>query len=300
MNPNLAAQPRNESLRDFTNKSSVLANKKLSNDKERILRKTTTYEIIEKDAVPSLGQGKIFTTEPKIRRRRTGNKSVRRTAQKLVDSWYPETEVSYKAMRLRLITQFQRCSRQTVLAYLGRPQTLQVERIEQNVRYLKSGTQTVKEHTFKHKLPAKKGYLELFGLATLHTDPKIGRTWFQLHHQRQTTLEENPPLESLLQRDFETITQNVPKKKFLSVIEHSPREGMGTVLEESNYGNIREGEIEREILSERKKQGDEHNINRKSCDINPDFGFLTPEESRILKATPNEIPDRSRIQWGNG
>jgi len=95
-------------------------------------------------------------------------------------------------MKLRLITKFQRCSRQTVLAYLGRPQTIQVERIEQDVRYLKSGTTTLKEHTFKHKLPSKKGYLELFGYATLHNDYKTGKIWFKLHHERQTTLAEPP------------------------------------------------------------------------------------------------------------
>jgi len=144
-----------------------------------------------------------FTSTPKIRRRHTGNRSVHETAKALVDSWYPETEVSYNAMKMRLMTQFDRCDRKTILAYLGRPKTRQKETIDHTVTYPKSGAVTNKVHTFIHKFPAKKGYLELFGLAALQTDFKTvlpndfktEKVMFKLFHTRQTILNEaNSPL----------------------------------------------------------------------------------------------------------
>jgi len=217
---------------------------------------------------------KPFTTEPKTRRTKRGNRSIRRTVEELVDSWYPETQVNYEAMRLRLITRFERCSRQTVLAYLGRPKTIQVEHIEQNVRYLKSGTQTLKEHTFKHRLPAKKGYLELFGLATLQSDPRTRRVWFRLHHQKQTRL--IPPETPLPEITEEVSRYGVTKdKNFLSVDsvpEPTVERHANGVFEE----NIAEKERRERLLSERKKRRDEH-IRKKIC---PE---LTEEESRILQ-----------------
>jgi len=119
----------------------------------------------------------------------------------------PETLVSYNALKMRLITQFDRCDRKTILAYLGRPKTRQTETIDHTVTYSKSGTTTNKVHTFIHKLPPKKGYVEIYGLAALQTDFetvllsdfKTGKVMFKLFHTRQTELPEvQSPLETPL------------------------------------------------------------------------------------------------------
>jgi len=200
--------------------------------KERIVRKT--IEVIERSLTPI---GKTFTT-PKIRRKKTGHRSVRRVAHELVDSWYPDTEVCYEAMELKLKTKFERFSRQTVLAYLGRLETRQVQRIDQQIRYRKSGTTTFKDHTFTRRLPRKKGYLELFGLATLFKNKK-GEVLFRLHHQRQSTLNEDSAQSGTpLQRVHEELNEeSSPSKIFLSVIKDSLREGEEAVLEVSADGD---------------------------------------------------------------
>jgi len=175
MNPHQSSQTSNENNQDSTQKQGETLNPKRFSEEEKQL-----YQ-------------QVFS--PKIKRKPYKNRSVKETCEKLVNSYYPEKEVSYEAMRLKLICSFGRCSRQTILSYLGRLETRQKETVDHMVQYNKSGTITNKSHTFIHKLPEKKGYLELFGLATLCKDNKKGQGYFRLHHPRQTALNEelSPP-----------------------------------------------------------------------------------------------------------
>lgn len=213
---------------------------------------------------------KVF--QPIITRKRNSYKkrSVRKTCEELVDSFYPEAEVSYEAMRLRLITQFGRCSRQTILAYLGRPATRQTETIEHDVKYVKSGTTTNKQHTFIHRLPAKTGYVEQFGLARLHTnfkvvypiDHKKGQIGFTLYHTRQTELDEE--FTSQKESDSESFKealayakqQVATSKNFLSVntitTESLGKTKLETIATPLNLNNRRKDTLS-SPLSERKK-----------------------------------------------
>lgn len=256
-------QGSKNSLRNSTAKEIVLdKHKKFS--KERILRKTETLEIIERPigqhGAP-VGTQKTFTTKPLIRRKKTGHRLVRRTAQALVDYWYPETVVSYEAMDKALLTRFERCDKKTRLAYLGRPATRQVERVDHEVRYRKSGTVTYKDHTFTHRLPAKKGYLELFGLATLFVD-KQGKAWFRLHHQRQTELiPPTTPLKSVSECVDGSKKISLPLNRLLSHTIEQPKVNMV----------ISEGEKRECINGERKSEISE--------------SILSPEELRILRAS---------------
>lgn len=235
--------------------------------RERVLRKTV--EIIERS----------FTTKPSIRRKKTGHSLVRRIAQELVESWYPETIVAYEAMDRRLLTQFERCDKKTRLAYLGRPATRQVERIEQQVRYRKTGTITHKDHTFTHRLPAKKGYLEIFGLTTLFTD-RDGKAWFRLHHTIQETLARQPPIQRVN-------AGGGSNKIFLCVNSVSSR-----VMEQAQVNVVNdvvysETEKRESVLTERENRSSE--------------SILTLEEMRILGASkgsggPPDIEERRRLR----
>lgn len=129
-----------------------------------------------------------FTSNPKIRRKKQRNRSVRNTCEALVESFFPATEVNYNAVKNRLIRQFDRCDRKTILSYLGRPPKRQVEKIDHMIQYQTSGVTTMKTHTFTHKLPAKKGYLELFELAELRWNDLSGECYFHLKHALQTEL----------------------------------------------------------------------------------------------------------------
>ena len=134
---------------------------------------------------------KVFS--PKIKRKPYKNRSVRKTCEELVASFYPETEVSYEAMKMKLTCKFERCSRPTILAYLGRPETRQTEKVRHTIE---SGTTTrTKDHTFLHVLPEKMGHIEKFGLAILCKDNKKGKVYFRLFHPRQTAIDEefSPP-----------------------------------------------------------------------------------------------------------
>jgi hypothetical protein len=223
---------------------------------ERILRKT--IEVIERPIVSQ----KTFTTRPLIRRKKTGHKLVRRIAQELVDSWYPETVVSYDAMDRRLITKFERCDKKTRLNYLGRPATRQVEHIDQEVRYRKTGTVTYKDHTFTHRLPKKKGYIEIFGLATLFTDKKR-KAWFRLHHTIQETFPPATPLPRVMNDSFIENGSNKISLPLNSV----PNYSEGQL--DSGYREGRDREKRESILTERENRSSE--------------SILTLEERRILK-----------------
>lgn len=162
-----------------------------------------------------------------------------------------------------LITRFERCDKKTRLAYLGRPATRQVEHIDQTVRYQKTGTITFKDHTFTHRLSAKKGYLELFGLATLFVD-KNGKAWFRLHHKKQTAV--IPPKSPLPSID-EGVGRSYPKKNSLQ-LSRLPSERIEQPKTDRLYV---EGEKRESILTERENRSSE--------------SILTPEELRILRAS---------------
>ncbi len=175
---------------------------------------------------------KVF--QPKIKRKPYKKRSVRKTCEELVNSFYPLTEVTYDAMRNRLISQFDRCSRQTILSYLGRPETRQIETIRHNIKT--QNTERSKDHTFTHILPAKRGYVEVFGFAFLQQ--RGVQTFFKLYHTRQTEINEpfsppqTPPHESYALKESSCevsaefkealayakrqVSENSSKKNFLS------------------------------------------------------------------------------------
>jgi len=255
----------------------------------------------------------IFTNAPKIRRKSHNKRSVRRTCEELVASFYPETEVSYEALRLKLITSFDRCDKKTVLAYLGRLETRQKETIEHTVNYLKSGVITNKQHTFIHKYPAKKGYLEVFGFAALHTDSKTGKLWFRLFHYEQKKIDSPlriPPHESSALKESDNefkvalaeakrqIRQSCPNKNSLSV--NSVREGSvaeSPVLQANVNDETRDGDRERAIEGERKFEVGESipDVNNKvDIDLSKSSeSNLSVEEKRLFRALDSSCREAS-------
>ena len=199
MNPHQSPQTSNENTLDSTQKKG----------------KPENYKTISPQEERQLFQ-KVF--QPKIKRKPYNKRSIPKTAKALVESFYPETEVSYDALKYRLMTKFGRCSRQTILSYLGRPETRQKETVDHLVTYRKSGTVTNKSHTFIHKLPEKKGYIEIFGYASLFE--KRNKCYFRLFHTRQTDLHEEfvppqtPPHESYAQEESVNI-QDLSEEEFV-------------------------------------------------------------------------------------
>jgi len=171
MNPHQSSQTSNEHIRDSTLKQGEILDPKRFSEEENQL-----YQ-------------RVFC--PKIKRKTLKLRSVRKKCAELVDSFYPITEVTYEAMKLRLI-QLDRCSRQTILKYLGRPETRQIETVRHTIRTQNS--ERAKDHTFTHILPAKRGLVEVYGYASLVN--KKGKLVFLLHHTYQTDLEKqfvSPP-----------------------------------------------------------------------------------------------------------
>lgn len=211
-----------------------------------------------------------FTSAPKIRRKKTWNRSVRNVCEELVNSFFPTTVVPYNAMKMRLMKRFNRCDRKTVLAYLGRPKKRQVEKIEQVVQYQNSGATTVKNHTFTKKLPAKKGYLEIYELAELHYEPKTGEVWFKLNHTFQSTL---PPPSTPHHESFKECS-HVPRINSLCL--NSGSKGVGEKKFLKPKLDVRRTEKERELLRGRENRSSESNIDeerrnnvRKSVKLKP-------------------------------
>lgn len=217
---------------------------------------------------------KTFTTEPKIRRRVKRHRVIYRRAKELVESFYPETLVSYEAMRLRMITEFELGNRLTILAYLGRPPQVKVERIDHDVRYVKSGTITNKVHTFKRRLPARKGYVEIFGFATMVVD-REGKAWFRLHHMKQETLDEK----------VQSIAEFDPPSPLSESEQVGDKKGSIDNLSLSLYGVQ---QAQGKSLEAREKRDERESI---KCDINSEsesnrarkLGRLTPREEMILR-----------------
>ncbi|MDI6905019.1 MAG: hypothetical protein QMD13_05980 [Candidatus Bathyarchaeia archaeon] len=88
---------------------------------------------------------------------------------------------------------------QTVLAYLGRPEYIKEQKIDQTVRYIKSGTVVNKRHYFRHRLKAKKGYIERFEAGYVYV--KDGEWLVHWNHEVQLTLPESEGLEQRVSKE---------------------------------------------------------------------------------------------------
>lgn len=221
--------------------------------KEKILRKTVTYELVETPITELLRQT-TFSTKPKIRRKHEKLLIVRERCEDLIELQYPLREVGYDKLRMDMMMKLGLCDRTTVLAYLGRPQHLNFHRVNHEVRYLRSQTIVLKEHTFKQKVPGKKGYLEFFGLATMFSEN--GKTYFQIHYENsnrpyhyneslchlQPSEEKISPSNSPLQECDESKEHSVPKKTSLSPI--IAVKGCGETDENSIRGEVEKKERE--------------------------------------------------------
>jgi len=139
---------------------------------EEILRKTVVHEVIKRP----------YTTEakkwPKHRRKL---ETVRERCEDLLELQWPIKEVGYDKLKMDMITKLGLCDRTTLGAYLGRPKHTNIRRVNQEVRYMRSGAIVPKEHTFKEKVAGKMGYLEVFGLAAMFM--KNGKAYFQIHYE---------------------------------------------------------------------------------------------------------------------
>jgi hypothetical protein len=131
--------------------------------------------------VKTFAQGKTFTTEPKLRKI-TWHKlrTVRTRACALQESFYPTTDIPYNAAKTRLITLLGICDRMSILAYLGRPEHRTEQVMDHTKKYNNSGKTIPITHYFRRKLPAKKGYIELFNLGYVYE--KDGEWWIHWNH----------------------------------------------------------------------------------------------------------------------
>ena len=129
---------------------------------------------------------RAFTIEPKIRRVVWHRQqTVKTRATVLQESFYPTADVPYNAVRQRMAALLGIVDDQSVLAYLGRPETVSRNHVGQIVRY-DSGTTVNKRHTFIHLLHAKKGYIEVFGLGYVYV--KNDEWWIHWNHNVQSML----------------------------------------------------------------------------------------------------------------
>jgi len=133
-----------------------------------------------------IGYSRAFTTEPKIRRVVWHKQlTVRTRATVLQESFYPTADVPYNAVKQRMAALLGIVDDQSVLAYLGRPETVSRNNVGQIVRY-ESGATVNKRHTFIHLLNAKKGYIETFGLGYVYV--KNDEWWIHWNHSEQSVL----------------------------------------------------------------------------------------------------------------
>jgi len=148
-------------------------------------RKGLTVESSQIDR--SISGHKSFTTKPKLRRLVLHKQqTVRNRVCALQESFYSTSDVRYEAVRERMRSLLGLYDDQTVLAYLGRPSYQKDQTIEQTVIYKGSGARVEKRHFFRHKLPAKKGYVESLGLGYVFI--KNGEWWIHWNHKKQLTL----------------------------------------------------------------------------------------------------------------
>lgn len=132
---------------------------------------------------------KTFTTKSKLKRLVLHKqRTVRNRVCALQESFYPTVEVPYAAVKMRMVSLLGIVDRISVLAYLGRPETVLESFMEQTVTYRKTGTVVPKSHKFKRKLKAKRGYIDLFGLGYVYSDEN--GWWIHWNHMEQLTLQE--------------------------------------------------------------------------------------------------------------
>jgi hypothetical protein len=116
----------------------------------------------------------------------------------LMESFFPDNDLPYEAVKVRMANLLGVVDRTTVLAYLGRPAFQQRQNLDQEVMYRRSGTIVNKTHTFIHRLPAKKGYIELFDLGYCY---QVKDKWFiHWNYTVQETLPTQPHYESHSQK----------------------------------------------------------------------------------------------------
>jgi len=247
---------------------------------------------------------KVFDNQPKIKKKPYRKRSIRKTCEELVNSFYPETEVSYEALRLKLIASFDRCSHPTILSYLGRLETRHKQTIDHTVNYLKSGKTTEKKHTFIHRYPAKKGYLEIFGLAILQNNSKTGKTWFRLFHTEQTKIDSplrNPPSESFALKESDAefkealayakqqVSAKCPNKNFSLLNSDCVGIDKKPVLQANVNTSTSDGDRERAVKTKKIFKVSESNrkINNKSAFLSE--SKLSDEELRLFRVLDRSV-----------
>jgi len=169
---------------------------------------------------------------------------VRNRVYALYESFYPTKDVPYNAVKMRMATLLGIVDRMSVLAYLGRPRSVQESVMDQTVRYIKSGATVPKRHYFKRKLAAKRGYIEVFGVGYIYIENK---EWFvHWSHTEQLTLESSPasPQKRV---DDEGLEVNGSKVDFSLSLNKSKGNTHSTRKDECEHGSSRETE-KREIL----------------------------------------------------
>lgn len=184
-----------------------------------------------------------FTTEPKLRRL-TWHKqqSVKNRACALQESFYPTTQVSYAAVKKRMASLLGIVDRASVLAYLGRPAYQKRQRLDQEVIYRRSGTIVNKTHTFIHRLPEKKGYIELFGLGYCYS---VKDEWFiHWNHTTQETLPTQLHNESSIQKgSIENISlTKIQSQTQVEVKDYEDAKENVALLERKKYNNVSQRE----------------------------------------------------------
>jgi len=186
-------------------------------------------------------------------------------------------------------TWFDLCDRATILAYLGRPQVKKSHRIDQEVVYLRTGTRVPKTHTFRRRLSAKKGYLELFGLGILFINDE-GKWYFKLHHTRQETLDQNygnvtikdeiPPSPSPLPENERVIEQKGSIDNFSLPLYTIQRHNENNVS--SDVDSIENVDSSSSLIGRERNSTSESN--RKPGKVDAEQ-LLTAQEMQILKAS---------------
>lgn len=113
-----------------------------------------------------------FTTEPKDIKKLSWHKqtTVKTRCHALQESFYPDNDISYEAVRMRMASLLGIVDRKSVLAYLGRLEGYVNSRVEQTVQY-ESGTTVRKHHSFRKKLPEVKGYIDIFNIGYIFAVP---------------------------------------------------------------------------------------------------------------------------------
>ena len=238
---------------------------------------------------------KVF--QPKIKRKPYKKRSIRKTCEELVKSFYPETEVTYEAMKMKLISQFDRCSRPTVLSYLGRIETRQIETVYHDIET--AGNKRTKNHTFTHRLPAKKGFVEIFGYATLLTDQINGKTWYKLHHTEQTKIDSpipprSPPHESFAQEE----SGSEVIEEFKAALEYAKRpESQKSSIKNFSLLNSGVKDVEEntglQCNPEGETDGDRERAYKKRKKFEVSESNLSDEESRLFRVYDSSVREAS-------